>query len=210
MNDKHSLIQFGVTIPLAALAIALMSQTGTGTLPAYTPALVLSAVTPLTFGSWTILFGALFFLVKILFNINRGRITLTDLGAIILLGLLIDFWSFLFRGLSNASIGGQVFGLILACFFLAIVTILQGEMKIFALPSDALNDAIAHRTMLHLPNRFQILDIICLVSGIILSFIFFQEFYGIGMATFVPPFLVPYLVYLIQQGLFKLEDSEFF
>lgn len=210
MKDKHALVHYAINLPLAAFALALLTQTGTGTLPVYTPALVLSEATPLSFGLWSILFGVIFLVTKSLFNTSSVKIGLPELGSIIFLGLLIDFWSILFRNLSQASFASHVFCIILACFLLAIVTVLQNELRTFTLPSDALTESISQRYMHHLSNRFQLLDIICLVLGLLLSFIIFQEYIGIGIATFVPPFLIPYFVSLLQKGLLKLQDSEFF
>lgn len=209
MTDKHSLIRYTIAVPLAAFAIALLTQTGKGTLPIYTPALVLTHASPLTFGLWTTLFGTLFQLLKPLFHPHKGKIRLTAIGAIILLGLLIDVWSFLFRTLSNASFASQTFCIILACFLLAIVSFLQAELQTFILPGDALNNAIRQRFGLHLPRRFQLLDLIALLVGIVLSFIVFQKIEGVGIATIIPPFLVPYFDYVIRQGLSKLEDIDF-
>lgn len=209
MTDTHTITRYAITIPVAAFAIALLTQTGNGTLPIYTPALMLTHASPLTFGLWTILFGTLFQLLTPLFYTNKRKIRLTDFGAITLLGLLIDVWSFLFRNLSNASFASQSFCIILACFLLAIVSFLQRELQAFVLPGDALNNAIRQRFRLDLPSRFQLLDLIALLVGILLSFIVFQKLEGLGIATLIPPFLVPYFQYVIQLGLSKLEDIDF-
>lgn len=210
-RKKHSLSLTALTLVLAAIAIALLTQTGTGTLPIYAPALVLANATPLTFGSWTTLFGISFLLVKLLFKTKTSaRSLLIEISATIILGLLIDSCSFLFRGLSNASFAAQIACLLLACFLLAVVSLLQQERRLFVLPGDALSDAIRQRSFYQLPFQLQLLDILCLLLGILLAFIFFQQFYGLGMATYVPPFLVPYFGYWLNRGFLKLEDIEFF
>lgn len=64
--------------------------------------------------------------------------------------------------------------------------------------------------MLFKTNHFQIVDMICLVLGATLALILKQKLYGIGMATIVPLFLIPYFICLIQQGIINLEESGFF
>ena len=208
MQDKRTLILFGVMIPLAALALSMLSVSGAGSLPVYAPALILSTITPLSFGLWFIIFGAVFLCLKLFIaTLKAGERRLSGFLEMLLLGLLIDVWSFLLKGLNTVSFGGRIACLLFACLLLAVVVFLQNELQSFVLPADALTEAIAQRSMVSLSNRFQLLDMIGLVLAIILSSIFYRDFSGVGIASFVAPVMVPYFGYLLQQGVNKLDGD---
>lgn len=138
------------------------------------------------------------------------KIIKTQLPAAIILGLLTDAWSFLLQGLATSSFATRIFCIIIGSLLLAIVSYIQVETHVTLLPADGLTNAIRHHTMLFKTNHFQIVDMICLVLGATLALILKQKLYGIGMATIVPLFLIPYFICLIQQGIINLEESGFF
>lgn len=209
MPTNDSLKLYRLSLPLASLAITLMAQTGTGTLPTYTPALIIATASPLTLGLTTMIFSAIFLICQQTLKTTHGTIGLTDIWEIFLFGLLIDLWSFLFSDLANASFGTHVLCLIIASFLLAAVRILQEEAQHYLLAADALTATINHRFPLLQTWRFQVLDIIGLVLGLLLSFIFFKQLMHIGIGTLIPVFMIPFCTYVLRRGLVLIEDSGF-
>lgn len=196
---------FYAQLILIGLAIALLTAAGQGTLPVLTPALLLSEITPISFGIWTILFGSVFLGIARLLAPRTRENFLQQILATIGIGLLIDVGYMLFKGIASASFLSQVFFVLVGCLLLAGATYLQTESQQLVFSADVLTNAIEQRSGMHLTNNFHVIDIIGLVSGILMAYFIWQSFHGIGMATFIPPFLVPYFYYLIDQAVMKLE-----
>lgn len=74
MPTNDNLKLYRLSLPLASLAITLMAQTGTGTLPTYTPALIIATASPLTLGLTTMIFSVIFLICQQTLKTTHGTL----------------------------------------------------------------------------------------------------------------------------------------
>lgn len=183
------LFAFGVVV--AGFGVALSTQAGLGATPISSVPWVLTTVTPLSYGTLTLLMNILF--VALQFGILRKRFSpfqFLQIPATFLFGLCIDLGMWLTRPLVTDCYPLQVLMLVCGAVLLAVGIGCQIHSDYLCVPGDALVKTISAEFGVRLPRVKISFDAFLTVSALILSWIFLGRIEGVREGTFISVFLV--------------------
>lgn len=170
---------------LMALGIELTVLSGTGTTPLSTIPLVLSLnFTNLSMGTWTflwnlVLIGTQFFMMRHHFHLKE----LLQLPLMFLLSVCIDLNAWLLSWLHPESLWVRILLLVLGSLILAFAIELEVASNVVINCGEAIVDVFAKKAKLPFSTMKIILDLVYVVIGIFLSFLFFGGINGVGLGT---------------------------
>lgn len=210
MIMNHSFQKFGRCscflggLALCGLGAALCTRPNLGTSPIAAPPYVLSLVSSLSFGTWTIVVNAVMLLLQIvILRRNFQLFQLWQLPAAMVVGVFIDlgmwitsYWipdHFLWRSLE----------LIVGCWVTAVGIVMEIAAKITYLPGDGLVHVLSQKLSFSFGTVKVMLDVllVLIAGGVIYSFKGTWD--GLGVGTIVSAFLVGWMITYIQRLLRK-------
>ena len=180
--------------------IALITLAGLGTSPISSPAYVLALLGPLSFGLWTIILTALFFLaeIPILGPAFRANMWL-QIGVGPALGLVIDLFMAIFPALSERGLALQLCGLALGCILLALGIWMQIKADVIINPGEGIVKAIAYRLGRDFGSIKLIFDSSLVAIAAAVSLLTLGRLEGIGVGTLISAVTVGPLVRLTDR-----------
>lgn len=189
---------FALGVILAGLGIACSTQAGLGATPISSVPWVLTAVTPLSYGTLTLCMN-LFFVLGQFLILRRAfpPFQLWQIPATALFGLCIDLGMFLTRPFITHIYLAQLALLLFGAALLAAGIVCQVLSDFLCVPGDALVKTISNTFHIKLPRTKMAFDATLTTIALILSLFFCHAIIGIREGTILSVFLVGFFVGLI-------------
>ena len=167
-------------IIILALGLTLNIKSNLGVSPIISVAYVFSGITGINFGNTTFIWYCVLVVAE--------YILLKDWKVVFQIPFSIVFTRFmnLFSSLCSFTVDGfglQVIVLLLGVLCTGIGAALTVDMHIIPNPGDGIVSAVAFKIKKELGLTKNIFDFCCLISTILIGFIFSKPFYGVGLGT---------------------------
>lgn len=170
-----------------ALGITLNTRTDLGVSPLISVAFCVSKLTDVSIGNMTFLWYIVFVAVEIVCHIKMKRYK-SILADILQIPLSVVFTRFM--NLFTVWIPDMTGNIVIRLIALAIAIVLTGmgivltlNVRLIPNPGDGIVQALADLFHTKISTVKNILDAICVVSTIVLGFVFAREIIGIGIGT---------------------------
>ena len=184
-------LKFAVGVMVAGFGVALSTQAGLGATPISSVPWVLTFVTPLSYGTLTLIVNV--FLVLAQVAVLRRRFPLfqvLQIPATALFGLCIDLGMWLSRPLVTDVYPLQVAMLVAGAAVLAIGILLQVRSEFLCIPGDALVKVASREFGLPLSRLKIMLDGSLVVLALAVSALALGRIEGVREGTVMSVFLV--------------------
>lgn len=193
------------------LGISMVSLTQLGTTAITSPAFVLSSLTGLTFGNWTILLNFTYIIGQLaLLGRRFPKRQYLQFLVSLLLGMAIDGWSGNLRFISSLPYLVKVTVLVVGCLVIALSTIWQLEADIVNNPAEGIVKAIALRTTLPFGKVKVFFDGTLVVVAVLLSLVFLQKLVGVREGTVISVLLIGQFITRINNGRSRKNESSLY
>lgn len=193
------LAAFASGLFVMGLGISLVAVAGLGTSPISSPSYVLSLVTPLSFGVWTLLFTAAFFLGEVaVYGRDAGRKLWLQLPMAPALGLIIDLFMNILPTRPEPSPVWTLPILAVGCLALALGIWMQVKANIVINPGEGIVKALAWRFKRPFGIIKLIFDASLVALALIFSLVFLKDIAGIGAGTLISALTVGPIVRFID------------
>lgn len=200
------LFMFGVAV--AGLGVALSTQAGLGATPISSVPWVLTRVTPLSYGTLTLLMNLLFVFGQIVVLRRRfAPFQLLQVPATALFGVCIDGGMALTRPWVTAVYPLQVLMLVGGASLLAVGIVCQVHSDFLCVPGDALVKTVAQTFRLRLARVKTCFDATLVLSALAVSYALLHRVEGVREGTVLGVFLVGWFVGLALPRLRGLRKS---
>lgn len=195
MNESKKTWQrwglFLLSILTMGLGISMVSLTQLGTTAITSPAFVLSSLTGLTFGNWTILLNFTYIIGQlILLGRRLPKHQYLQIIVSLILGVAIDGWSSKLGFISSLPYFVKIAVLVVGCFVIALSTIWQLEANIVNNPAEGIVKAIASRTNKTFGKVKVLFDGMLVAVAVMLSLVFLQKLVGVREGTVMSVLLI--------------------
>ena len=170
-----------------ALGITLNTRTNLGVSPIISVAFCVSKLTNVNIGNMTFLWYIVFVVVEIACNIKmkRYKSIITDILQIplsIVFTRFMNLFTILIPDMTG-NIVGRLVALAIAIILTGMGIVLTLNVRLIPNPGDGIVQALADLFHTKISTVKNILDAICVVSTIVLGFVFAREIIGIGIGT---------------------------
>ncbi len=170
-----------------ALGITLNTRTNLGVSPIISVAFCVSKLTNVNIGNMTFLWYIVFVVVEIACNIKmkRYKSIITDILQIplsIVFTRFMNLFTILIPDMTG-NIVGRLVALAIAIILTGMGIVLTLNVRLIPNPGDGVVQALADLFHTKISTVKNILDAICVVSTIVLGFVFAREIIGIGIGT---------------------------
>lgn len=195
-------IKFVLGVMISGLGVAFSTRAGLGATPISSLPWVLTFVTPLSYGTLTLLINV--FLVLAQVAILRKRFSWfqwLQIPATALFGLCIDLGMWISSPLETSIYPLQIAMLVLGAFILAGGILLQIRSNFLCIPGDALVKVISQEFSLPVSRIKISLDGSLTSLAILTSFLALGEVVGVREGTILSVFLVGSFIGLISKFL---------
>lgn len=195
---KRLIIYFSGMVSVS-LGIVLCAQCGLGISPISSIPFVIKEITPLTFGSLTMLFHLVNISLQMILMKKISDIkVLLQIPVAFMFGWLIDLIkSFLVIDQGNFFM--KVIALVLSIFFTAFGMVLMVNMNLVQNPPDGFVKVSAEVFEKEFGNVKIIYDICCVLISIGIGMIVLHQPFGMGIATLASAFFVGRLVTIFNK-----------
>lgn len=195
-------IKFVLGVMISGLGVAFSTRAGLGATPISSLPWVLTFVTPLSYGTLTLLINV--FLVLAQVAILRKRFSWfqwLQIPATALFGFCIDLGMWISSPLETSIYPLQIAMLVLGAFILAGGILLQIRSNFLCIPGDALVKVISQEFSLPVSRIKISLDGSLTLIAIFTSFLSLGEVVGVREGTILSVFLVGSFIGLISRFL---------
>ena len=170
-----------------ALGITLNTRTNLGVSPIISVAFCVSKLTNVNIGNMTFFWYIVFVVVEIACNIKmkRYKSIITDILQIplsIVFTRFMNLFTILIPDMTG-NIVGRLVALAIAIILTGMGIVLTLNVRLIPNPGDGIVQALADLFHTKISTVKNILDAICVVSTIVLGFVFAREIIGIGIGT---------------------------
>ena len=198
-------VLFIISLFINSLGIAIITRALLGTSPITSVNYVLSFITPLTMGEWTIIVNILFVILE-LFMMKREelmsdlRIFLLQIPVSLCFGIFIDCSMNLINWYTPITYPGQIAGVIAGCIVLAAGIALEVKANVAMLSGEYFVQVISRRLNVEFGYVKLGFDITLVAISCILSYAYLSGLYGVREGTVIAAltvgpivrFLMPY------------------
>lgn len=195
---KRSLI-YVIGIFFVSLGIVLCKKCGMGISPISSIPLVLSYVTPLTFGMLTSLFHFVNTALQMILSKNMWNVKIWfQIPLAFVFGWVIDWLNGMIR-LENMGLVMQIAALFGSVFFTALGMVCMLDMNLIQNPPDG---TVRHLSLLLRKDLGTVkigYDLVCVISSVLLSIVFLGRVEGFGIATVISALFVGKTIGWIRQ-----------
>jgi len=183
------------------LGISTVTQANLGTTAITSPPYVLSlSKLPLSFGTLTILFNIIYILIQIaLMRKDFPKIQYLQIIVSFVLGLSIDFWTFIIQSVSNTNYLFQLFLVVLGCFIVAFSIRMQLRANVVNNPAEGIVRAFAIKTRVNFGTVKVLYDTSLVVLALVFSLLLFGDIQGVREGTIISAIITGYFIKLIQK-----------
>ncbi|WP_286171690.1 YczE/YyaS/YitT family protein [Gracilibacillus phocaeensis] len=182
------------------LGISLVTLAHLGTTPITSPPYVLSLYLPISFGMLTMLFNLLFVFVEILLlgkDFPKKQYLQFIVGPV--LGLAIDFWSYLIRFFPQTDYWLQLSMVIVGCVIITHSTILQIKAQVINNPAEGIVKAISSKVTKEFGEVKLYFDVGLVVMAVVISILAFGTVQGIREGTIISALMIGPLIKICQK-----------
>lgn len=192
---KKRVFLFVLGAALAGLGIAITARASLGTSPISSLPYVLTFLTPLTFGTATILLNALFVAAQAaILGKKFQKSQLLQIPAVALFGFFIDLGDFFAKFFVSDVLAIQVAQLVLGCALLAVGIFFEVIADVLYLPADGIVKAVNIVTGTKFGSIKIGVDFSLAAAALVLSLAALGRLEGLGFGTLISAFLVGWLV----------------
>ena len=186
---------FALGVAVAGLGVALSTQAGLGATPISSVPWVLTRVTPLSYGTLTLLMNLIFVLGQVALLRRRfAPFQLLQIPATALFGVCIDGGMWLTRLWATTVYPMQILMLVGGAFLLAVGIVFQVHSDFLCVPGDALVKTVAQTFRFRLSRVKMCFDAALVLSALVVSFLFLRRIEGVREGTLLGVFLVGWFV----------------
>ncbi|GAB3061656.1 YczE/YyaS/YitT family protein [Virgibacillus ainsalahensis] len=206
--NKNTIKAYGLfllSLIIMGLGISLVTLAHLGTTAIISPSYILSLFLPISFGMLTMLVNFLFVLMQMIL-LGRGfpKIQYLQLAVGPILGLAIDFWSYIVLSVPKSYYFTQLIMVVMGCVVIAFSTVLQLKAKVVNNPTEGIVKAFAIKTSKKFGTVKIYFDVSLVCLAAIISFGAFGTIYGIREGTVISAFIIGPLIKIFQTELRKL------
>lgn len=181
------------------MGISLVTLAYLGTTPITSPPYVLSLSVPISFGMLTMFANFVFVLIEIiLLGKNFPKVQYLQLVVGPILGLSIDFWSYLILYIPQPHYLIQLSMVFIGCAVIAYSTVLQLKAQVVNNPAEGLVKAIAIKTSKSFGSIKLYFDISLVVIAVIISIVSLGAIAGIREGTVISALIIGPLIKMFQ------------
>lgn len=196
---KRSLI-YVIGIFFVSLGIVLCKKCGMGISPISSIPLVLSYVTPLTFGMLTSLFHFVNTALQMILSKKMRDVKMwLQIPLAFVFGWVIDWLNGMIR-LENPVLLLQIVMLIGSVFFTALGMVCMLDMNLIQNPPDGTVRQISILLGKDLGTVKIGYDLVCVISSLLLSIVFLGRVEGFGLATLISAIFVGKMIGWIRRA----------
>ncbi len=194
-------------IIILALGLTLNTKSNLGVSPIISIAYVFSGITGMNFGNATFIWYCVLVVAE--------YVLLKDWKVVLQIPFSIVFTRFmnLFADMLTFSVDSfplQVIVLLLGVFCTGVGAALTVDMHIIPNPGDGIVSATSFKIKKELGLTKNIFDFCCLISTILIGFIFSKPFYGVGLGTILAMLCVGRVIaifnHLFKEKLEKMSE----
>lgn len=191
---------FLLSLYIMGLGISLVTQAHLGTTSITSPSYVLSLSFPLSFGLLTMFLNFLFVILQIII-LRKDFPKLQYLQLIIgpILGLAIDFWSYIILLFEQPAYWLKMLMVIMGCAVIAFSTVLQLKARVVNNPAEGIVKAISSKTGKNFGMIKLYFDITLVCIAMIISLITLNNIYGVREGTIISALIIGPFIKKIQQ-----------
>jgi len=191
---------FLLSLYIMGLVISLVTQAHLGTTSITSPSYVLSLSFPLSFGLLTMFLNFLFVILQIII-LRKDFPKLQYLQLIIgpILGLAIDFWSYIILLFEQPAYWLKMLMVIMGCAVIAFSTVLQLKARVVNNPAEGIVKAISSKTGKNFGMIKLYFDITLVCIAMIISLITLNNIYGVREGTIISALIIGPFIKKIQQ-----------
>ncbi|MGP6139008.1 MULTISPECIES: YczE/YyaS/YitT family protein [unclassified Jeotgalibaca] len=202
---------FLLSILTMGLGISMVSLTQLGTTAITSPAFVMSSLTGLTFGNWTIIFNFTYIMGQLVLLGRRfPKHQYLQIIVSLLLGMAIDGWSSNLSFISSLPYLVKITVLVVGCFVIALSTIWQLEADIVNNPAEGIVKALASKTKKTFGKVKVLFDGTLVAVAVILSLVFLQQLIGVREGTVISVLLIGQFITAINNRRNQKHESRLY
>lgn len=199
---KRRWVCFLTGITLSGFGVAMTTRAGIGTTPISSVPYVLSMISPLSIGMWTLLMNVFFVLIQwLILRKEFPRHQLLQIPATFLFGMIIDLGMFVFRPLVSDFYPYQILMLIGGSALLAAGIALQVMTDLLCLPGDAIVKIVSEKLRWNFGKLKISFDVTLTTTAIVISQVSLSALRGVREGTVAGAFCVGTLVALLMPRL---------
>lgn len=198
-------ILFIISLFINSLGIAIITRAMLGTSPITSVNYVLSFITPLTMGQWTIIVNILFVVLE-LFMIKKEelkadlRIFLLQIPISLCFGIFIDCSMGILSWFEPDKYPAQLAGVFVGCIVLACGIALEVKANVAMLAGEYLVQVISRRLNREFGYVKLGFDVSLVAISCLLSFIYLSGLYGVREGTVIAAISVGPIVHFVMPG----------
>lgn len=193
---------FLLSLFIMGFGISLVTLAHLGTTPITSPPYVLSLSLPISFGMLTMLFNFIFVMLEIvILGKDFPKVQYLQLIVGPILGLAIDFWSYLILFFTQPYYLLQISMVIIGCVVIAFSTILQLKAKVVKNPAEGIVNAISIKSKKDFGTIKLYFDISLVGLAVVLSLLTFGTITGIREGTVISALIIGPLIKMFQKQL---------
>ncbi len=212
MSNKDfikKIILFIVATVICGIGIAIITKSQLGTTPISALPLVLSALTPFSFGTTTFIIAMLYLLLQYLIAEERfKKRRLFQIPVMIIFSLSIDLGMHIASFYESNIYLQRLLMLFLGSFVFAFGIVLELKSKLVYVPGEALISVISNKYNLNFGRVKVAIDMLLCILAALLSFSCLHSLYGIREGTLFSALLVGNFVNIINLGLSNLKKQQ--
>lgn len=193
-------ICFVISLFIMALGVALSTKSNLGTSPVSCVPYVLSLGFPLSLGTFTIIWNALFLVVQlILLRRDFGLINLLQIATISVFGFFTDFAVWLVSWVTVETYIARLGLCLLSCMIIAIGVSLEVKSDVLMLAGEGTMTVIAKKFNIEFGKVKTGFDCAQMIIGVAFSLILFGKLQGVREGTVIAAVLVGVFVRIIYR-----------
>ncbi|MGX8792781.1 YczE/YyaS/YitT family protein [Oceanobacillus oncorhynchi] len=191
---------FLLSLFIMGLGISLVTLAHLGTTPITSPPYAFSLFLPISFGMLTMLFNLLFVLIEIIMmGKNFPRVQYLQLLVGPILGIAIDFWSYLLIHIPQPYYWVQLNMVVIGCVIIAFSTVIQLKAQVVNNPAEGIVKVISYKTSQEFGKVKLYFDISLVCLAMFISFIVFGSVQGVREGTIISALIIGPLIKLFQK-----------
>lgn len=194
-NIYRRIVCFFFGLSLCGFGIAICTQAGLGTTPISSLPYVLSFITPLTLGAWTVVVNAVFIALQIaILGRDFKKVQLLQMGAVVVFGACIDLGMHLASLLHPGAYALRILELLVGCAVMSFGIALQALSDVLYVPGEGLVKSVCKRFGFDFGFAKVGLDSTLTLCALILSLLALGCVQGLREGTLIAALLVGLLV----------------
>lgn len=207
MHYARRVFCFVLGLALCGFGAALCTRPELGTSPIAALPYVMTFLSPLSFGMWTVILNCLFLLAQIVIQGRDFKIwQLAQLPATCVLGAFIDLGMWATAACVPESYWLRLAEVVLGCAITAFGISLEVAASLTYLPGDGLIKTIVDKWKLNFGTVKIISDIVLVIAAFAVIFLSTGTVEGLREGTLVAAFLVGYIMRLTDPFFAKLRS----